>query len=168
MEQFDRLYSVNVRSPFFLTQKCLPSLLESRGNVINLTSIHAYAGFPEHAVYAGTKGAIVAMTRELAIELAPRGVRVNAIAPGCVVVDNYYKVEPDFDPEKMGRLIPAGFVGEPSDIAKLALFLASDDARFIVGQTIISDGGTTSWLPFGEGFRKGPGGQFGQGYMPGA
>jgi len=168
VEQFDRVYSVNVRSPFFLTQKCVPSLVESRGTVINLTSIHAFAGFPEHAVYAGTKGAIVAMTRELAIELAPRGVRVNAIAPGSVMVDNYYKVDPNFDPKKAGRTIPAGFIGEPSDIAKLTLFLASDDARFIVGQTIISDGGTTSWMPFSEAFREGPGGQFGQGYMPGA
>ena len=167
IEQFDRLYSVNVRSPFFLTQACVPSLVASRGTVINLTSIHAFAGFPQHAVYAGTKGAIVAMTRELAIELAPRGVRVNAIAPGAVRVDNYYTVDPNFDPAKMGELIPSGFIGEPIDIAKLALFLASDDARYIVGQTLVIDGGTTSWIPFSDAFRHGPGGQFGQGYVPG-
>ena len=74
-EQFDTLYNVNIRSMFFLTQATLPSLLESDGVVINLTSVHAFSGSPEHSVYAGTKGAIVSFTRELSIELAPRGIR---------------------------------------------------------------------------------------------
>ncbi len=167
VEQFDRLYAVNVRAPFFLTQACVPSLVASRGSVINITSIHAFAGFPQHAVYAGTKGAIVAMSRELAIELAPRGVRVNAIAPGSIIVENYYKVDPEFDREKAGEVIPCGFAGEPADVANLAVFLASDDARFILGQTLVVDGGTTAWMPFSDAFRHGPGGQFGQGYVPG-
>jgi glucose 1-dehydrogenase/3-oxoacyl-[acyl-carrier protein] reductase len=166
-EQFDRLYQVNVRAPFFLTQALLPALVESQGAVINLSSVHAFEGYPEHSVYAGTKGALVAYTRELAIELALKGVRVNAIAPGSVVVENHYKAMPDLDLEAGGRNIPCGFVGVPLDIARVAVFLASADARYIVGQTLIVDGGTTSWMPFSDGFRQPMGVQFGKGYVPG-
>jgi len=165
--QFDQLYHVNVRAPFFLTQALLPALVEAQGAVINLSSVHAYEGYPEHSVYAGTKGALVAYTRELAIELALQGVRVNAIAPGSVVVENHYKAMPDLDLEAGGRAIPCGFVGEPPDIAKVAVFLASADARYIVGQTLIVDGGTTSWMPFSDAFRQPMGAQFGRGYVPG-
>lgn len=163
---FDTLYNVNVRAQFFLTQALLPALTsKARGVVINLTSIHAFEGRPEHSVYAGTKGAIVAYTRELAIELAPKGVRVNAIAPGAVAVENHYRAIPDFDPVQQGRLIPSGFTGEPKDIAGVALFLASDAARYIVGQTIIVDGGTTSWMPFSDEFRNKSESRFGEGYV---
>lgn len=169
VEQFDTLYHVNVRAMFFVTQACLPALLENDrgGVVINLTSIHAYEGYPQHSVYAGTKGAIVSFTRQLAVELAPRGVRVNAIAPGAVPVENHYKVIPNFDPEEQGRTIPAGFAGCPLDIAHAAIFLASDDSRYIVGQTLIIDGGTTAWMPFGDGFRQPSKNTFGKGYVPG-
>jgi NAD(P)-dependent dehydrogenase (short-subunit alcohol dehydrogenase family) len=166
-EQFDLLYQVNVRAPFFLTQALLPALIESRGAVINLSSIHAFEGYPEHSVYAGTKGALVAYTRELAVELALKGVRVNAIAPGSTAVENHYKVMPGLDLEASGRNIPCGFVGLPQDIAKVALFLASEDARYIVGQTLVVDGGTTAWMPFCDAFRQPMGVQFGQGYVPG-
>lgn len=165
--QFDQLYQVNVRAPFFLTQALLPALIASHGAVVNLTSIHAFEGYPEHSVYAGTKGALVAYTRELAVELAPQGVRVNAIAPGSVAVENHYKVNPDLDLEAGGRLIPCGFVGLPLDIARVAVFLASEDARYIVGQTLVVDGGTTSWMPFSDAFRQPMGVQFGRGYVPG-
>jgi len=167
VEQFDRLYAVNIRAPFFLTQSCLPALLQSRGAVVNITSIHAYAGYAGHAVYAGTKGAIVAWTRELAIELAPQGVRVNAVAPGSVYVEAYHSVAPDFDAAAAGKGIPCGFIGETSDIANLVAFLASSEARFIVGQTIVADGGTTSWMPFSEDYRNRVPGQFGRGFVPG-
>jgi NAD(P)-dependent dehydrogenase (short-subunit alcohol dehydrogenase family) len=100
MEQFDQLYHVNVRAPFFLTQALLADLEQSRGVVINISSIHAYEGYTEHSVYAGTRGAIVSFTRQLAIELAPRGVRVNAIAPGAVPVPNHFKSTPDVDVEQ--------------------------------------------------------------------
>ena len=167
-EQYDTLMQVNLRSPFFLTQSLLSHLLKSDyPSIINITSIHALEGYPEHSVYAATKGAIVAQTRELAIELAPRGLRVNAIAPGSVVVENHYKVIENYDQAEAGRGIPAGFVGEPGDIAKLAVFLASRDSRYIVGQTIVADGGTTSWMPFGEGFKKPSPMSFGTGYVPG-
>lgn len=167
-EQFDRLYEVNVRAPFFLTQALLSPLQEAdAGAVVNITSIHAYQALPEHAVYAGTKGAIVAQTRELAIELAPQGVRVNAIAPGAVPVENTFKAVPGLDVEAFGKLIPSGFVGTPADVAKVAVFLASEESRFIVGQTLIVDGGTSAWMPFHDGFRQASTNTFGRGYVPG-
>lgn len=166
-EQFDTLYNVNVRAQFFLTQTVLPHLLEARDPaIINITSIHAFEGMCEHSVYAGTKGAIVAYTRELAIELSERGVRVNAIAPCAVAVESHYKVIKDYDPESMGRQIPCGFEGMPRDIAGVAVFLASPEARYIIGQTIVVDGGTTSWMPFSDAFRHRADMSFGQGYVP--
>jgi NAD(P)-dependent dehydrogenase (short-subunit alcohol dehydrogenase family) len=169
-EQFDTLYRVNVRAGFFLTQKLLDALIQARGAVINITSIHAFEGMREHTIYAGTKGAIVAYTRALAIELAPLGVRVNAIAPGCVPVANYEKAIGKYDVEEIGRNIPTGYVGTPEDIGKAVVFLASEDGRFIVGQTLVIDGGTTSWMPFGDQFRQplaDEGVRFGRGYVAG-
>ena len=166
-EQFDTLYHVNIRSPFFLTQAVLPALMDSSGAIVNIASIHAFEGYPGHSVYAGTKGAIVAYTRELAIELAPKGVRVNAVAPGAVVVENHYKVDPNYDPKANGKLIPCGFEGRPLDIARAVVFLASEDARYIIGQTLVIDGGTTSWLPFSDAFRHQSTIPFGRGYVPG-
>ena len=103
----------------------------------------------------------------MAIELAPKGIRVNAIAPGAVAGDNHYKAINDYSPEAVGKLIPAGFEGVPEDIANIAVFLASDEARYIVGQTLVVDGGTTSWLALNDGFKKKPEGSFGKGYVAG-
>ena len=156
-EQFDTVFDVNIRATYFLTQAVLPALEDGGGSVINLTSIHALEGVPEHTIYASTKGALVSFTRTLAIELAPRGVRVNAIAPGAVVVENWGDAMPNLDLEALGRAIPAGFVGEPRDVARVALFLASEDARYIIGQTLVVDGGTVSWMPFDDQFRHSTG-----------
>ena len=109
----------------------------------------------EHSVYAGTKGAIVSYTRELSLELIQRGIRVNAIAPGWVFVENHRKVLGDsFDVESAGKALPAGFIAQPSDIAKIAIFLASDDSSYIIGQTIVCDGGQTSILQLTGDFRE--------------
>jgi len=164
-EQFDIVYNVNVKAPFFLTQEFFPELEKAHGVVVNISSIHAFEGCREHSVYAGTRGAIVSFTRELAIELAPHGIRVNAIAPGSVEVDNHYKVIPGFDPKEAGKGIPSGFIGQPEDIGKVAAFMASNESRYIVGQTLIADGGTTSWMPFGDGFKKPFKASFGKGYI---
>jgi glucose 1-dehydrogenase/3-oxoacyl-[acyl-carrier protein] reductase len=137
------------------------------GVIVNTSSIHAYEGYPEHTVYAATKGAINAFTRVLAIELAPKGIRVNCVVPGSITVEAYYKMDPNFDPKVAGKGIPAGFVGEPIDIAKAVLFLSSEDSRYIVGQMLVVDGGTTSWMPFGDGFRQPMTWQFGRDYVPG-
>ena len=168
VEQFDTLYNVNIRAMFFATQACLPHMIaQGKGVVINLSSVHAYEGLSEHSVYAGTKGAIVSFTRALAVELAPKGIRVNGIAPGAVIVDNHYKAIGEIDLAETGRNIPAGFIGEPRDVARLAIFLATDEARYIVGQTIIIDGGTTAWLPFCDAFRQRSDAKFGKDYVPG-
>ena len=168
VEQFDQLYAVNVRAPYFLCQALVPDLEKSKGVILNISSIHAYEGYTEHSVYAGTRGAIVSFTRQLAIELGPRGVRVVGLAPGSVLVENQYKIAGGhIDEAAAGRNIPAGFVAKPPDIAGVAVFLTSPAARYVVGQTLVVDGGTTSWLPFGEQFRQPMGVQFGKGYVSG-
>ncbi|MDO4586768.1 MAG: glucose 1-dehydrogenase [Planctomycetia bacterium] len=164
VEQFDTLYQINVRAQFFAIQRALPHL-KNGGVVINFSSIHGLQACIGHSVYAGTKGAIIAQTRELAIELAPKGIRVNAIAPGAVPVENQFKIA-GTDHFDMDNVIPCGFVGLPLDIANVACFLASDDARYIVGQTILVDGGTASWMAFNEDFKK-IGLRLGKGYVPG-
>jgi len=166
-EQFDTLYSVNVRAQFFALQTTLPTMLKQKsGAVINLSSVHGFRAFKGHSVYAGTKGAIIAQTRELAVELAPRGIRVNAVAPGAIPVENHFKASGSNDTTALAKLIPCGFAGTPLDIANIVVFLASDQARYIIGQTIVVDGGTTSWMSFSEGFHE-IGLRLGNGYVPG-
>ena len=132
-EQFDRMYQVNIRAQFFLTQ-CAVEQMEKTGGgaVCNITSIHGISGAPEHSVYAGTKGAIIAYTRALAVELAHKNIRVNAIAPGWVTVENYYNVLPGFNLEDARKdawnNVPVGHYGLPLDIARIAVFLCSEDA----------------------------------------
>jgi NAD(P)-dependent dehydrogenase (short-subunit alcohol dehydrogenase family) len=171
-EQFDRLYDVNVRAPYFLTQYAVRVMLaQGGGAVCNITSIHGLSGAPEHSVYAGTKGAIIAQTRTLAVELAHRGIRVNAIAPGWVTVENYYNAIPGFNENDARQVaadkVPLGRSGEKREIARLAVFLCSDDAVFIVGQTIVADGGTTSLMSLISDFRNPSSASFGKGYVPG-
>ncbi len=167
-EQFDTLYDVNIRGMYFLTQAAVPTMIEQgSGAVINLTSVHAFAGMTEHTIYAGTKAAIVGFTRVLALELATKGVRVNAIAPGWILVENHLKVLGEFDQQSAGTTIPAGLIGAPHDIGKLALFLASDESRYIVGQTLVIDGGMLAIMPLSGDFREPRQEQWGQGYVPG-
>lgn len=167
-EQFDTVFAVNIRAMYFVTQAVVRTMLEQGcGAIVNISSIHAIEAYPEHTVYAATKGAINSFTRVLAIELAPKKIRVNAVVPGSVVVEAYYKMDPSFDPKAAGKGIPAGFIGEPIDIAKAVLFLASDDARYICGQALVVDGGTTSWMPFGDGYCQPMSWQFGRDYVPG-
>jgi NAD(P)-dependent dehydrogenase (short-subunit alcohol dehydrogenase family) len=167
-EQFDTLFSVNIRAMYFLSQAVVRTMLaQGAGVIVNTSSIHSIEAYPEHTVYAATKGAINSFTRVLAIELAPKGIRVNAVIPGAVEVEAHHKIFPNYDAAEVGKAIPAGFVGQPTDIANVVLFLASDDARYVVGQMLVVDGGTTSWMPFGDGFRQPMGGQFGRGYVPG-
>jgi len=98
-EQFDMMFHVNIRAQFLLTQVVVDDMLgrASGGAICNVTSIHGIQGAPEHSLYAATKGAIVAYTRALSVELAHKGIRVNAVAPGWVTVENYYKVLPGFN-----------------------------------------------------------------------
>jgi len=168
--QFETLLNVNLRAQYFLTQRVAREMVDGGGGAIcNITSIHGVQGAPEHSLYAATKGAIIAYTRVLGVELAHRGVRVNAIAPGAVPVESHRKAIPGYDEKAAAaaarETIPAGRAGTPLDIAKLAVFLCSDDAEFIVGQTIIADGGTTSLMSLMPDFRRRSGMQFGADYL---
>jgi NAD(P)-dependent dehydrogenase (short-subunit alcohol dehydrogenase family) len=171
-EQFDKLFHINFRGQYFLTQRVVEDMLQHGGGVIcNMSSVHGLQGVPEHSVYAATKGAIIAYTRSLAVELAYRGIRVNAIAPGWVTVENYFKCIPGFTKEIAAetgyKAIPVARCGEPLDIARLTAFLCSDEASFIVGQTIVADGGTTALMSLVSDFRKESTNTFGRGYIPG-
>jgi NAD(P)-dependent dehydrogenase (short-subunit alcohol dehydrogenase family) len=160
------LFHVNVRAQYFSIQQALPHMLKHKGGaIVNMASIHGLQGAPEHSAYAATKGAIIALTRQLGIELAHLGIRVNAIAPGWIEVPNHYKAVEGYDPRAARDQIPAGRAGQPLDIAKIAVFLASSDADFIIGQTIVVDGGTTSLMSLVNDFRSRSTARFGADYI---
>lgn len=143
-ETFAEVFDLNIRAMFFASQQALPHLRGGTGPcILNITSVHGFAGMPGHAAYAATKGAIIAFTRELAVELAPTGIRVNAIGPGLIEVPRYFD-DPKYTSALGGTRVPIGRVGKPDDIGDVAAFICSDEARFITGQVLYVDGGTTA------------------------
>lgn len=157
-ELFNRIYFINIRAQFFCAQQAVPHMIErgrelqrrspglpwAGGSIVNISSVHARAGVPGHSVYAGTKGAINAFTRELAVELCPVHIRANVIAPGSIEVASYWKVDPDYSREKGNTFVPWGRIGLPEDVAYAAAYLLSDAAEFLTGQVIYLDGGLTA------------------------
>ncbi len=157
-EQFNKIYNVNVRGQYFCSQRAIQYMLErgkelqqrfperpwAGGSIVNMSSVHCAAGFPGHSVYAGTKGAIVAFSRELAVELCPLHIRVNVIAPGSIEVPSYFKTDPTYSREVGNRMVPWGRVGLPEDCGYLAAYLMSDASEFMTGHTLFIDGGLTA------------------------
>ena len=171
-QELDTLFEVNFRTPFLLTQQlCEPMVKQRSGSICNLSSIHGLQGAPEHSAYAATKGAIIAYTRALAVELGHHGVRVNAIAPGWITVEAYETAIPGFNlkqaAEDAHAKVPVARYGVPLDVAKMAAFLCSEHASFITGQTMVVDGGTTSLMSLVSDFRTESTNRFGTGYIPG-
>ena len=141
VEDFDNLFAVNARAPFFLVQQLLPALCKG-SNIIFTSSLAAHASVGNLHAYAATKGAVDTLVKHFAAALGPRGIRVNAVAPGVVETDmsNFTKTE-------AGREVTLGMqalkrIAQPDDIAPVVRFLASDDARWVTGQSIHVDGGS--------------------------
>jgi NAD(P)-dependent dehydrogenase (short-subunit alcohol dehydrogenase family) len=144
----DRLYAVNVRAPLLLISALVPSMLKRGGGaIVNLSSVSGVVGTPRRAAYAATKGALDAATRSLAIELGPCGIRVNSVAPGVVDTEMWAKNKaiPGVV-EEIDRQTPLRRWAVPGDVADVVVFLASDAARFVTGETLCADGGMARTL----------------------
>src|SRR6267143_775953 len=141
VEDFDKLFAINVRTPFFLVQQLLP-ILSKGSSIVFLSSLAARAVVGTEPAYAATKGAIDTLVKHFASTLGARGIRVNAVAPGVVETDmlNFTKTDAGLDfalgMQALKRL------AQPDDIGGVIAFLASDDARWITGETIHVDGGS--------------------------
>ena len=169
-DQFNKLFNVNFKAQYFLTQRVVAHMLERNGGAVcNISSIHALQGAPEHSAYAATKGAIIAFTRALAVEFAYRGIRINAIAPGPITVENHFKAIPGYTEEQARKdgynAVPAARYGSPIDVARLATFLCAEESSFMVGQTLTLDGGTTALMCLVSDFRKESTARFGVEYL---
>jgi NAD(P)-dependent dehydrogenase (short-subunit alcohol dehydrogenase family) len=142
-EMFDRVYAVNVKAPFFLTQAVVPAMIANgAGVIINLGSWVARLSVPVGALYASTKGAMETLTRAWAAEFGPRGIRVNAVSPG-VIRDPAVLAGTDHPAARMMTGTPAGRTGTPDEVAAAMVYLASDDAAFVHGAVLDVDGGRT-------------------------
>ena len=144
----DHILAVNVRAPLLLIAGLVPSMIDhGGGSIVNLSSVSALLGTPRRAAYAASKGALDAATRSLAMELGPHGIRVNSVAPG--VVDTALWAKNKLVPgviESVERQTPLRRWATPEDIADVIVFLASDAARFITGETVAADGGMARTL----------------------
>jgi len=145
---WDLVLNVNLRGAFLLTQAVVPMFPEVGGAIVNISSIHASHAFPDSIPYACSKAGVVALTRNLALELASRHIRVNCICPGYIdtrLWEEYLRnsANPEVLAEQTTALHPLGRRGIPSDVSEAALFLVSDSSAFITGADLIVDGGLT-------------------------
>jgi NAD(P)-dependent dehydrogenase (short-subunit alcohol dehydrogenase family) len=151
-DDWDRSFAVNAKGTFLCSQAAAPGMVAAGGgSIINQGSVAALAGIANFASYCAAKGAVVALTRSMSVDLAPRGVRVNVICPGTVYTP---LMEPMLRARGGGDMAaglaltvakyPIGRLGTPEEIAAVALFLASDDSSFMTGSVVTADGGMTS------------------------
>lgn len=142
-ESFHHHFNINVLGPLLTTQEALKHFPADGGSVINVSSVAAYNPVPTASVYSGTKGALDIITQVLALELGSRKVRVNTLSPGLVETEGTHvlgTVGGDFEKQVVART-PLNRVGQPVDIAKVAVFLASDDSSWVTGERITASGG---------------------------
>ncbi|MEX2416154.1 MAG: glucose 1-dehydrogenase [Paenibacillaceae bacterium] len=147
-EQWDRIMSINVKGVYLPSKFVIPYMMEQQsGNIINMSSCIAEIGLARRAAYAATKGAILALTKSMQVDYAPYGIRVNALLPGTIFtpfVEAYLKSSYD-DPEAAIESLKSrqlsGDLGKPDDVARAALFLASDESKFMMGSPLYIDGG---------------------------
>jgi NAD(P)-dependent dehydrogenase (short-subunit alcohol dehydrogenase family) len=146
LDEWDKMLGINLRSVFYMMQKCVPFLEASKGNIVNVSSVTGPRAFPNVLAYCVSKAGVDQLTRCAALELAPKGVRVNAVNPG-VVVTNLHKRSGMSD-EKYDTFLehsktthPLGRAGRPEEVADLIMFLASDKAGWITAATYEIDGG---------------------------
>jgi NAD(P)-dependent dehydrogenase (short-subunit alcohol dehydrogenase family) len=149
-EEWDGIMRTNVRGVFVHCREALPRLVEgSGGAIVNLASISGMVGLSDQAAYSASKGAIVQMTRQLAVEWSARGVRINAVAPGAIdtpFLRNALAGVPDIDEvlTQIAAAHPMGRISGPDEIAEVVLFLASPRSRFVTGAILMADGGYTA------------------------
>jgi NAD(P)-dependent dehydrogenase (short-subunit alcohol dehydrogenase family) len=142
---FDEQFSVNVKGAYFTIQQLLP-LINDGGSIILNTSISAHIGMPGGSVYAATKAALITLARSLSAELLSRRIRVNAISPGPVKTSILNKLDLPAEQvqemkDRLETQVPLGRFGNPEEIAKVAVFFASEDSSFVLGAELIADGG---------------------------
>lgn len=145
-EDFQQIISTNINAMFTLSREVIKTMLPNKkGSIVNISSMASQYGIPKVIAYTASKSAIEGMTRAMAVELSPNGIRVNCIAPGFIATEMSAKAlnnDAERKAKVMGRT-PMGFMGEPSDIGEAALFLASDAAKYITGVVLPVDGGNS-------------------------
>ncbi|MEJ0102682.1 MAG: SDR family oxidoreductase [Bacteroidota bacterium] len=145
-EEFQKVLLTNVTSAFVLSREVVKFMLQKRkGSIINISSMASRYGIPKIIAYSASKSAIEGMTRAMAVELSPAGIRVNCIAPGFIVTDMTEKAFNN-DHERKRKAIgrtPMGYMGNPSDIADAALYLADNEAKYVTGVVLPVDGGNS-------------------------
>lgn len=143
-KEWEYILDINLKGTFLCSQAVAREMIgkKVKGVIINIASIAGKVGFPQLAHYCASKGGVIELTKEMALELIPYGIRVNCIGPGAIETDMLKPITDDkATREGLLQAIPMGRFGQPREIATVAVFLASDDSSYIIGQTIFVDGG---------------------------